>query len=72
MQGLFGPGSEPVNGDIVDQTGEIPAACLEDVSHWRHGQHNVQVVDRLLDEVAPDTLLGGRQTQLGGFLTNLK
>lgn len=72
MQGLLGPGCEPVDGDVVDQTGEVPAACLEDVSHWRHGQHYVQVVDRLLDEVAPDALLGGGQTQFGGFFTNLK
>lgn len=71
MQCLFRPSCEPVNGDVVDQPGEVPAACLEGVPHWGHGQDYVHVADRFLDKVAPHTLLGGQQSQLGGFFTNL-
>ena len=58
MQSLLRPGSEPVNGDIVDQAGEVTAASPQCVPYWWHAQHNVEVVGRLLDKIRPTTFTG--------------
>ena len=51
MQGLFGPSSEPVNGDIVHHSREVSAAGLEGLSHRGHAEYNVEVVGTLFDKV---------------------
>ncbi len=51
MQSLFGPCSEPVNGDIIDKTREVTAASLEDLTHWRHSQYDVKIVSTFLYEI---------------------
>ena len=71
LQGLFRPGSEPVNGGVVDQSGEVPAAGLEEFPARRHAEDNVEVAGTLLDEVGPDALPCGRTTRLHCFVTNL-
>lgn len=58
VQGLLGPGSEPVDGRVVDQARKVPAASLEDLSNGRHAEDDVQVAGTLLDEVGPHTLPG--------------
>ena len=72
LQSLLGPGSEPVDGGVVDQPGEVPAACLEDLANGGHAQYNVQVARTLLDEVGPDTLSGGGAPCLHCLVTNLR
>ena len=71
LQSLLGPSSEPVNGCVVDQSREVPTACLESLSNGRHTQDNVQVSSTLFDEVGPHTLSGGLHTCLHGLITNL-
>ena len=70
-QGLLGPGSEPVDGDIVHQAREVPATILESVSCRGHAQHYVHVVGALLDEVGPAALLGGGKPSLGHLIPHL-
>ena len=71
-QGLLGPGSEPVYGDIVHQAREVPAAVLEGFSRGGHAEHNVEIVGALLDEVGPTALLGGGEASLGHLIPHLK
>ena len=58
VQSLLRPGSEPVNGGIVDQAGEVTAASPQCVPYWWHAQHNVEVVGRLFNKIRPTTFPG--------------
>ena len=70
-QSLLGPGCEPVDGHVVHQAREVPAAVLEGVARGRHAEDNVEVVGALLDEVGPARLLGRGQPSLGHLIPHL-
>ena len=72
LQGLLGPGSEPVDGGVVDQPREVAAASLEQFSDGRHAEDNVEVARTLLDEEGPHTLFCGGTTRLDCLVTNLE
>ena len=71
VQGLLGPGSEPVDGGVVDQAREVPAASLEDLPDGRHAEDDVQVAGTLLDEVGPHALPGRLPPRLHRLIPHL-
>ena len=64
MQSLLGPGSEPVDGGIVDQSRKVTTASPQCLPDRRHAEHNVEVVGGLLHKVGPAVLPGREKTRL--------
>lgn len=52
-------------------TWEVSASCSQGISHWGHGQHNVEIVGTLVDKELPDHLFNMRTTCSCSLLTNL-
>ena len=71
VQGLLGPGREPVDAAVVHESREVSAARAQYVPHGRHGQHDVQVVGALVHEVLPNGLPCGRHTGFVRLVTDL-
>ena len=72
LQGLPGPGHEPVDAAVVDHAREVSAAGAQRVAHGGHGQHHVQVVDALADVVLPDGLADRRDAMLTRLVSHLR
>ncbi len=70
-EGLLGPRHEPVDDGVVDEAGKVAAAGAQGVADGRHGQHDVQVVGALGDEVLEDALLGRAGAVLARFVADL-
>lgn len=52
-------------------TWEVSASCSQGISHWGHGQHNVEIVGTLVNKVLPDHFFNMRTTCSCSLLTNL-
>ena len=68
---LLGPRHEPVDDGIVDKARKVAAPGPERVADGRHGEHDVQIVGALGDEVLPDALLGRTGAVAHGLVAHL-
>ena len=69
-QRALGPREEPVDDGVVDEAGEVAAAAAQRLACGAHGQHDVEVVQALVDEVVPLALLVERDAAVLALLAH--
>ena len=62
-QGLFGPRQEPINGALVEESGEFSETISEFLTNWGEAQAHMQVVSDSINKVGIE-LTGGRISSL--------